>query len=120
MKARPVKFVTGATEVRNDQPLEVGPQRISVRDETYWCFPAHGCAIATVTKPGTADYRDGAISLVTYADAPPGMADGMALLRTFSADDAEEFANQLLKMVAEIRDQAAEQADAALRKAAGR
>lgn len=120
MKARPVKFVRGASTVVRDQPMETPPQRISIGDETYWCTSANGCAIATVTRVGSVDHRTGALSIVTYADAQHGMADGLALLRTFSVDDAEIFANQMLKAAADIRELASEQADAALRKAAGR
>ncbi|MBQ1479853.1 MAG: hypothetical protein IIZ30_07435 [Sphingomonas sp.] len=120
MKARPVKFVSGMTRVCRDQPLETPPQRISIGTETYWCSSANGCAIATVTRPGAADHRTGALSIVCYADARPDMEDGLALLRTFSVDDAEEFAIKLLGAVADIRRLASQQAEAALRKAAGR
>jgi len=110
---RPVRTVEGASHVTADPRRKFRPHRIDKDGDIYWLSEADGIAVATAVKPGR-DYRDGALGVLVYSDAPHGMDEGLAFMRILSADEADEFGQQLIKAAADM------QAADLLAKAAGR
>lgn len=120
----PPKRITpaeGARTVIGETPSrDIAPERIVLAGETYWMAGANGSAVVSITPKGASDPRDGCPAIMLYRDRDGDRQDGLALIRTFTPDEADEFADELKAWAARIRDTAAERAAAALRKAAGK
>ncbi|OJV30670.1 MAG: hypothetical protein BGO24_08115 [Sphingomonas sp. 67-36] len=121
MRPKPVKPAADARmRISEVASREITPERISLKGETYWMAGANGAAIVAITPEGGEDPTEGSPAILIYRDGEDGRRDGLALVRTFTPDEADEFADNLKIWAARIRDAAGAKAAAALRKAAGR